>query len=160
MNCPAKYKQDAGILLDYCAQSLPPAQMAEFESHVGQCPDCTRIVEAQKQVWSALDAWTPVEVTCNFDARLYARIAEEQTVPAWRCWLSRIFQPPVPYSLWKAAVPLAACAALAVGLFIRMPETHPVTQPRVDKIDIEQVEQALQDIDILTPAAQAPVGSM
>jgi anti-sigma factor RsiW len=163
MNCPAKYTKAAGILLDYCAQSLTPVQMAEFEAHLGQCPDCARIVAAQKEVWGALDTWTPVPVSSNFDARLYARIAEEETVPAWRSWLSRIFQPPVPYSLWKAAVPVAACAALAVGLFIRMPEAsqHNVQpQLRAEKVDIEQVEQALQDIDILTPAAQAPVGSM
>jgi hypothetical protein len=39
--------------------------------------------------------------------------------------------------------------------------THTVQpQLRADKVDIEQVEQALEDFDILTPPAQAPSGSM
>jgi hypothetical protein len=135
-------------------------QTAEFEIHLQQCADCSRLVEAQKEVWGALEAWTPVPVSVNFDARLYARIAKEQTAPAWQLWLGRIFQPPVPYPLWKSAVPLiAACAVLAVALSVRMPDSvdHRL---RADKVDIEQVEQTLEDFDILTPAVQAPAGSM
>ncbi|HTB13365.1 MAG TPA: zf-HC2 domain-containing protein [Bryobacteraceae bacterium] len=163
MNCPTKRNEDAEILLDYCAQTLSPVQMAEFENHVKQCADCSRLVEAQKEVWGALDAWTPAPVSINFDARLYARIAAEQSVPAWQLWLRRIFQPALPYPLWKSAVPLiAACALLAVGLTVRTPEVTHTVQPqlRADKVDIEQVEQALEDFDILTPPAQAPSGSM
>lgn len=162
MNCPTKRNEDAEILLDYCAQTLSPMQTAEFEIHLKQCADCSRLVEAQKEVWGALEAWTPHPVSINFDARLYARIAEEQAAPAWQNWLRRIFQPAIPYPLWKSAVPLiAACALLAVGLSVRMPEANAVhPQLRADKVDIEQVEQALEDFDILTPSAQAPSGSM
>lgn len=163
MNCQTKGNEDAEILLDYCAQTLSPLQTAEFEIHLKQCADCSRLVEAQKEVWGALDQWTPAPVSVNFDARLYARIAEEQAAPAWRSWLRRIFQPPLPYPLWKSAVPLiAACALLAVGLTVRTPEqTHvPQAQLRAEKVDIEQVEQTLEDFDILTPAAQSPAGSM
>ena len=133
------------------------------EIHLKQCADCSRLVEAQKEVWGALDAWTPAPVSVNFDARLYARIAEEQAAPAWQNWLRRIFQPPLPYPLWKSAVPLiAACALLAVGLSVRTPDAIHAVQPqlRADKVDIEQVEQALEDFDILTPPAQAAPGSM
>jgi anti-sigma-K factor RskA len=163
MNCPTKRNEDAEILLDYCAQTLSPMQTAEFEIHLKQCADCSRLVEAQKEVWGALEAWTPHSVSVNFDARLYARIAEEQRAPAWQSWLRRIFQPAIPYPLWKSAVPLiAACALLAVGLSVRMPEAANAVHPqlRADKVDIEQVEQALEDFDILTPSAQAPAGSM
>lgn len=162
MNCPAKKNEDAGILLDYCAQTLPPVQMAEFEDHLKQCADCSRLVDAQKQVWSALEEWKPAPVSSTFDARLYARIAEEEASPAWMAWLRRIFHPPVPYAIWKAAVPVAACAVLAAVLMVRMPDAHTTVQPqlRADKVDIEQVEQALEDMDILAPAAQAPTGSM
>ena len=163
MNCPTKRNEDAEILLDYCAQTLSPMQTAEFEIHLQQCADCSRLVEAQKEVWGALEAWTPVPVSVNFDARLYARIAKEQTAPAWQLWLRRIFQPPVPYPLWKSAVPLiAACAVLAAGLAVRMPDATNAKhqQLRADKVDIEQVEQTLEDFDILTPAVQAPAGSM
>jgi anti-sigma-K factor RskA len=163
MNCPTKRNEDAEILLDYCAQTLSPEQTAEFEIHMKQCADCSRLVEAQREVWGALEAWTPHPVSTNFDARLYERIAKEQTAPGWQLWLRRIFHPPVPYPLWKSAVPLvAACAVLAAGLAVRMTDATNATQPqlRADKVDIEQVEQALEDFDILTPAVQAPTGSM
>lgn len=163
MNCPTKRNEDAEILLDYCAQTLTPEQTAEFEIHLKQCADCSRLVEAQKEVWSALEAWTPAPVSSNFDARLYARIATEeaQNVPAWLGWLRRVFQPPVPYPLWKSAIPLvAACAVLAAGLAVRTPDATVQPQLRAEKVDIEQVEQTLEDFDILTPVVQAPVGSM
>jgi len=163
MNCPTKRNEDAEILLDYCAQTLSPLQTAEFEIHLEQCADCSRLVAAQKEVWGALEAWTPAPVSINFDARLYARIAEEQAEPAWQLWLRRIFQPAIPYSLWKSAIPLtAACALLAAVLFVRMPDATTAAQHqlRAEKVDIEQVEQTLEDFDILTPPAQAPAGSM
>jgi anti-sigma factor RsiW len=163
MNCPTKRNEDAEILLDYCAQKLSPPQTEEFEIHLKQCAKCSRLVAAQKEVWGALEAWTPVAVSVNFDARLYARIAQEQAAPTWRMWLGRILHPPVPYALWKSAVPLAAaCVVLAAGLFIRMPDANNnVAQPqlRSDKVDIEQVEQTLEDFDILTPPVQASAGS-
>ena len=163
MNCPTKTNEDAEILLDYCAQMLSAEQTAEFEVHLKQCADCTRLVAAQKEVWDSLDAWTPQPVSNNFDARLYARIAQEQNRPAWLGWLRRIFQPPVPYPLWKSAVPLvAACAVLAAGLAVRVPDAKDAVQHqlRAEKVDIEQVEQTLEDFDILTPAVQSPSGSM
>jgi anti-sigma factor RsiW len=165
MNCATKRNEDAEILLDYCAQTLSPLQTEEFEIHLKQCADCSRLVAAQKEVWGALEAWTPVPVSVNFDARLYARIAAEeaQAGSTWRLWLGRIFHPPVPYALWKPAVPLAAaCAVLAAGLFIRMPDANNIVQPqlRSEKVDIEQVEQTLEDFDILTPSVQASTGKM
>ena len=69
MICPTKRNEDAEILLDYCAQTLSPMQTAEFEIHLKQCADCSRLVEAQKEVWGALEAWTPAPVSVNFDAR-------------------------------------------------------------------------------------------
>jgi anti-sigma-K factor RskA len=161
MNCPTKRTEDAEILLDYCAQTLSPMQKAEFEIHLKQCGDCSRLVDAQKEVWGALDEWTPAPVSVNFDARLYARIAEEQAAPAWRLWLRRIFQPAIPYPMWKSAIPVAAgVAVLAIGLSMRMPDApHVVPQLRADKVDIEQVEQTLEDFDILTSPAQS-AGSM
>lgn len=162
MNCPTKRNEDAEILLDYCAQTLSPVQMAEFEIHLTECADCSRVVAAQKEVWGALDTWTPAPVSLNFDARLYARIAQEQAAPVWRTWMRRMFQPALPYPMWKSAIPLtAACALLTVALYVRTPEATHAVQPQLhaDKVDIEQVEQTLEDFDILTPA-QPPAGSM
>jgi hypothetical protein len=167
MNCPTKRNEDVEILLDYCAKKLSPLQTAEFELHLKQCADCSRVVEAQTKVWNALEEWAPPPVSANFDARLYARIAQDQAAPGWQLWLRRVFQPAVPYTLWKSAVPLAAaCAVLAAGLALRTPDVtdsakHSIKQQvRAEKVDIEQVEQTLEDFDILTPAVQAPAGSM
>ena len=160
MNCPTKRNEDAEILLDYCARTLPLEQRAEFELHLKQCADCSRLVEAQKEVWGAMEAWSAPQVSADFDARLYARIAQEQSAPAWQLWLRRIFQPPVPISMWKSAVPLAAaCAVLAAGLALRMPDAVDTGHQTV-KVDIEQVEQTLEDLDILTPAVQGQAGSL
>jgi anti-sigma factor RsiW len=164
MNCPTQRNEDAEILLDYCAQTLSPPQTEEFEIHLKQCAECSRLVAAQTEVWGALEVWTPVPVSSDFDARLHARIAAEeaQAVPAWRLWLRRIFQPPIPYPLWKSAVPLAAaCAVVVAVLSVRMPDAAVAPhQVRAEKVDIEQVEQTLEDFDILTPAVQASTGSM
>lgn len=146
MICPTQ-DRNAEVLLDYCAGTLDPARAAEFSRHLEGCVDCRRLVETQREVWSTLDRWTAAEVSPDFDARLYARIAREQAKPAWTAW----FRP-----LWKPALPLAvACAVLAVGFLVRPP--RPVDnspQVRADKIDIEQVEQTLADLDMLTPLSK------
>jgi anti-sigma factor RsiW len=135
------------ILLDYCAGTLEPARAAEVREHIEGCADCRRLVEAQRDVWSALDRWTAVEVSPDFDARLYARIAREQAKPAWIEWLR---------PLWKPALPLAvACAVLVVGFLVRTPRAVDNSpQVRADKIDIEQVEKTLEDLDMLTPSSK------
>ena len=131
MICPTQNK-NAEVLLDYCAGTLEPARTAEFATHIEACGDCRRVVEAQRQVWGALDAWTPLEVPPDFDARLYARIAREKRALPWGRWF------------WKPAVPLAlACAVLAVGSLVRT--------PKEDKVDIQRVERTLEDLDMLTP---------
>ncbi len=110
--------------------------------------------------------WTPPAVSHDFDARLYARIRQEETIPAWRRFARNLFSPPVPWAFWKPAVSLmAACAVLAVGLMVRVPERSDTVKTRViidktDKVDMQQVEQALEDLDMLTPAGPAPASAM
>ena len=155
MICPTATKS-VEILLDYCAGTLESARAAEFAKHIEVCDGCRRVVEAQRGVWGALDGWKPVEVSPEFDARLYARIAQEPAAPQWRRWLREIFRPAVPYPLWKPAVPLAAaCAALAVGFLVHTPNPGDTSkQIRAEKVDIEQVERTLEDLDMLTPLSQ------
>ena len=162
MNCPTRKSRDAEIVLDYCAQSLPPQQAVEFEAHMAGCADCTRLVNAQREVWQSLETFSPVAVSPDFNDRLYTRIAEEQSAPGWKLWLRRVFEPAVPYAFWKPVVPLAAaCAVVAVGLYVQAPKSpEPVQQVRVEKVDIEHMEQTLADLDILTPVAPSGHGSM
>ena len=93
------------------------------------------------------------EVSQRFDARLYARIAEEEAAPVWTRWMRRFFQPAVPVPMWKPAVSLAAaCAVLGVGLAFHTPVAHDAAkQVRADNVDIEQVANALDDLEMLTP---------
>src|SRR5580704_2245694 len=122
MICPTETANDE-ILVDYCAGTLDTDRAAEFARHMQACEACRRVVEAQSEVWGALDSWTPVEVSPDFDARLYARIAQESAAPPWKQWLRGILPPAVPFPLWQPAVPLAAvCAVMAAGLLVHAPQ--------------------------------------
>jgi len=158
MICLTREKKGAEILMDYCAGALHPAQAAEFEKHIEACGDCRQLVQAQSDVWKNLDQWTPEPVSPDFDMRLYARIAREQATPAWRQWWWRVSSPLVTLSVWKPAVSLAvAGAVLAVAFVVRIPGLNDGgSQIRPEKVDIEQVEKTLDDLDILTPVPQGP----
>jgi anti-sigma factor RsiW len=162
MICPIRTNRGAEILWDYCARTLEPARATEFEAHMEGCADCRRAVNAQSDLWETLDLWTPAPVSADFDARLYARIAREEAAPGWMKWVRSIFSPAVPVSIWKPVVPLAAaCAVLAVGFLVHTPNLAETAKTvRADKVDIEQVEKTLEDLDMLTPVPQAPARSM
>lgn len=153
MECVTNAKGKDGILLDYCSGALDQARAAEIERHIAGCAACKQAVEAQRAVWLALDQYMAPEVSQDFDARLYARISEEDAAPLWKKWTRRILKPAVPVSVWKPAVSLiAACAVLAVALTVQTgnaPEKTP--QIRTEQVDIEQVATALDDLEILTP---------
>jgi hypothetical protein len=160
MICPSNKpgKKGAEILVDYCAQTLDPARAVEFEKHIEACGDCKRLVQSQSDVWETLDQWTPERVSPDFNTRLYARIAQEQAAPRWRQWWWRISLSPVPFSLWKPALSLAlACAVLAIAFVVHLPGIGgAASQMRPEKVDIEQVEKTLDDLEILTPVPQSP----
>jgi hypothetical protein len=175
MDCIKNNKRGVEILTDYCAGILDPAVAFEIDTHIAQCAECLKMVEAQRMVWEMLDVWTPLEVSRNFDTRLYARIANEQAEPGWRQWLRRVFLPPTPHPLWKPAFSLAAAGAvvalaLVVGVPDKMPFAHPepsaykstMAQAKAspEEIDLEQVQQALDDMDLLTPVGQSPSGRL
>jgi hypothetical protein len=95
---------------------------------------------AQQRVWSELDAWQPGKISADFDRDLYARITAEDR---------RRTRLPL-----RSVIPVAAaCAALLAGYLLRPPSTpRRHTEPAVaieNRIDMEQVERALDDIDML-----------
>jgi len=160
MSCPQKSKERE-IAFEYWAGTLDAARAAGFARHMEQCGDCLRAVTEQRKVWEALGYWTAPVVSADFNARLYARIAAEETAPAWRKWLRRITPPVSPASFWKPAVSLAAaCAVLTIGLTVHLPkpaQTSPrpqpvATQQAASQVDIEQVANALDELDLLAPA--------
>ena len=143
MMCPTKEQQSAEILLEYCAGTLDPDRALEFEKHAAECAECGRQVASQRALWQTLDQWTPAEISPDFDARLYARIAREEAAPLWKKWFVRGWKP--------ALVTAAAGAAIVIGLFVRQPPPP----SRTDMMDIDQVEHALEDLDMLTPLPAA-----
>jgi anti-sigma factor RsiW len=146
MICLNTNTQGAEILVDYCAGALDAIRTAELEAHLHECAACRNEVEAQREVWNALDVWPPVEVSPGFETRLEARIAESGQswwrITSWSRWL--------PVS--------AAVAAIAAILLIWNPGSkQPAsTSDKMDvKIDVQQVQQALDDMDLLTPVGRA-----
>ena len=124
MFCMTQSKEGAEILLDYCARALDPPQRRSSNVILKHCADCRRLVEAQKEVWEALDQWRTPAVSPNFDARLYARIAGEEAEPAWKQLAAPDFAAGGcrcrSGSRW---CPLAAaCAVLAVALTVHAPQ--------------------------------------
>jgi anti-sigma factor RsiW len=143
MMCPNRDKQSAEILLEYCAGTLDPDRALEFEKHAAECAECGRQVASQRALWQTLDQWTPAEIAPDFDARLYARIAREESGPLWKKWFAWGWKP--------ALVTAAAGTAIGIGLLMHQPRPA----PRTDSVDIDQVEHALEDLDMLTPLPAA-----
>jgi negative regulator of sigma E activity len=86
-------------------------------------------------------------VSSNFDARLYQRIAEEQHSPWWQ----RLFR--ADWS-WRPAMPVAAaCAVLVVAFLVKNSGSSVTPQQQAQpQLQIEQVERALDDMDMLKQA--------
>ena len=159
MECLHNHKQGAEILTEHLAGTLDSARERELHRHTENCPDCRRLLE----VWNHLDDFHAPALSEDFDHRLYARIANEASMPWWRrIWL------PAPSAwrpLWKAALPLtAACAALVLALMVSNPDTNdPVKQVRIEQNtspEIEQAVQALDDLELLSPVSATPAGAI
>jgi anti-sigma factor RsiW len=146
MICLSANKQGADILLDYLGGSLDPARKVELERHVEECAECRKLLE----VSARLDEWPAPEISSDFDARLYARIAQENAAQPW--W--RKF-------LWRPAVPLAAAGVvLVLALFVNGPDVQdaPKQVRPENTADILQAEQALEDLELLMPLDASSAG--
>lgn len=144
MHCPLNGGDGAEIIVGYVARTLDARVRSGFQRHMLACSRCRECVAAQITVWSALDAWHPVPVSPDFDDRLFRRLArEERGWPrgnvSWLRWR------------WRPSIPLAAACALLAGAFL-MKQTSPKIAQEAHarpKLEIHQVEQALDDMDLL-----------
>ena len=150
MECPSKHHDATELTIAYIEGSLDSVAQVAFQRHLQTCGRCRELMQAQQELWAALDSWTPLPISSDFDERLYRRIAAEKTAtPKW--WQRFIT---APWSGWPA-VPLVAtaCVALIAVVLLRGPGLEPArtgnasTQPHGPAI--EQVESALQDIEML-----------
>ena len=153
MQCPMQNNEAAESLLDYCARKLDPARTAVVESHLRICESCRKLVRAQQTVWESLEAWDGIEVAPDFNRRLYARIEAESRRGFVSRWMHTAL---ARWSImsWRPALPVAlACATVIAALWIQEPGTRKLNveepQAKVERVDIEQVERTLQDLDML-----------
>lgn len=158
MLCPLQH-DNAEILLDYCARKLNPSTMAILERHMDSCSECRNFADAQRSVWEALDNWETNSVSMDFDRRLYARIKEHEESSWWSKLKSHeIFQP----FGWRPAMPLVtACATVALAVWLYLPGDRPVVvdpngQIRMESVDLDQAERAVDDLEMLQQLAPPP----
>lgn len=158
MTCPLQ-TDNADVLLDYCARALDPERKAMLEAHMAHCDDCRDMASAQSQIWSAMDVYEAEPISADFDRKLYARIAEEDKVPAWeRFWVPvRTYLQGQP--AWKPVLSIAAASAALAFVFLIQNETPaPVAQPPaiIDVHDVEKAERALEDMEMLRQLESPP----
>lgn len=154
MDCPIKTQENTDWLLDYAGGKLRGERAAQLARHVETCGHCAGFVTAQQAVWNALDRWEPEAVSMDFDRRLYRSIEEAQPLS----WMRRLFSPLQP--LWRPVLPLAAvCLLIVAGVLLHNPQAVIVPEgspTRVEKIEPEQVERALDDMQMLRELALTP----
>ena len=150
MDCPQRNSDGVELIIAYGARTLDPANEAAFERHLEVCASCREMAAEQRTVWSALDELTPLPVSSNFDAKLYQRIAEEEQYTWWQ----RLFR--ANWS-WRPAMPVAAaCAVLIVALLVKNSGPTVVPQQSAQpNLQIEQVQRALDDMDMLKQVGEA-----
>lgn len=160
MRCPV---QDGNpeALLSYSARTLSPETLNLLERHMSGCAECRRFAEAQQQVWTALDKWEAAPVSPGFDARLYARIEAD----GQRSWFRRLTSAGFG---WKPALAggMATLALVAALLIPGQRSTDPAqtpdpsqTQIRAESLEPEQLETALDDLDMLRQLTGTAVSS-
>jgi len=134
MNCLSENEEGLDLLTGYLAKTLDPVRAAELDCHVQECANCRALMRA----WTRLDEFAVPEVSPDFDARLYARIAAEQAsrTSGWRRWF------------WLPLAPVAAgLVAMVLYTHVRVPDSPQQTS----RMEIEQMAQAVDDLDLLTP---------
>jgi len=153
MRCPLEDRENAGkenaeLLLNYSARRLDSRTTAVLEAHMGSCPACRGFRDEQQALWMTLDQWEAHPVSLDFDRRLYRKIEEQGQLS----WWSRLFGPLRPMLL-QPALPLVATACLMlVGGFVSIGPGGVVAPVAVDNPqvrEVEQVEKALDDLDML-----------
>jgi anti-sigma factor RsiW len=163
VRCPLQSDGDEGaLLLSYMDRRLDAASTQAMDRHVAGCADCARVLDAQRMVWNALDQWEPVAVRADFDELVMARVEAEQLRGAQPWWqrLSGYF---AAGPAWvRPAMPIAAAACVAVvGVAVwRGPAAvERQTAPSMDSAEVQQVEEALTDLEMLRQLGVAVDGS-
>lgn len=111
---------------------------AEFQAHLGECPECAdelRLLEAQSQLLRSLGSGVEVEPRTGFYARVVERI-QAQPVSIWSVFLERKFG-------FRLAVASAALIALLGTYLVTSEQSGPefASSPAVVSTDKVQADQ-------------------
>jgi anti-sigma factor RsiW len=164
MKCLIENRENAELLLAYCARKLDPETQTILERHLAACPECREFQKNQETVWQALDAWEAMPVSMDFDRRLYRRIEEEESRASWWSRLMRPFRPMFAPALMTRSVPLAAAACLLMIAGVILERPHDMAAPedladaRMESIQPDQVESTLDDMEMLRQLKPSPGG--
>ena len=148
MNCPIQ-NNNSEILLDFCSRRLSFESTLLVEEHIENCQECKAMTASQKAVWDALDQWEAEPVSADFDRRLYQRIEKRGDGPwAWLAGLASGLQFRPALTVGAACATVLFAAMLSRGPLLNISQQAD-SKDRVEVTDIEQAEQALEDMDML-----------
>jgi hypothetical protein len=161
MNCLLETREETQVLLDYCAHALSAERVAFVETHIKSCSRCQEFTASQQALSEALELWQAPPVSQDFNRRLYQRIDAGSARPAW--WSALVSHVLVPHVLvrpfhpvwFRRGLPFAAAACLLVsaGVLLERPVSSvsaPKDMAQVESVQPEQVEQALDTMDLLS----------
>lgn len=155
-----------GMILDPGRRPVEgTAEHQAFFAYLQASPECRAMYEQQQAVWEALDLWEPAEPSAGFDRALYETIerGEANGLTGGWGWLGR----PLEWLRldwlrldWLSGLRPGLAAGLAALLLIagaivtyqpRRSETAVAARqiPRVETEDVDQIDQALDDIEML-----------
>jgi anti-sigma-K factor RskA len=108
-------KRDREELGPYADGELAGEARAELESHLETCASCRAEVAAHERLAHAFAALPEVTPAGDFEARFWARVAREREAgeTSWTSWFT-----------WRRVLGIAAATAVALLLFLPLPE-HP-----------------------------------
>ncbi len=155
MRCPMKSHQEAAVLMDYCSGRLAEDAAPDLELHLAECAACAEWVSAQKALWSVLNEWQAPPASAGFDRSLERRMWQTGD-PSWLDRLRAVVWPARPAlghsALGRPVLALATlCLVMVASLLLQNPWTQPPpeSQVRTEKIEPEQVERTLDDMQML-----------
>jgi hypothetical protein len=154
MRCAAEGRNSS--IVEFCARKSTAEDTGDFEKHLADCSECSRQVASQLAVWNALSDWEPAAISDDFDGRVYTRIQLEESPKGFSRWINAWSERWSPQS-WYAAIPIAALLTIVFGILLQHHPPQPQTSPeiKVESIDADQVEHALDDLDMLKNLSQS-----
>jgi len=159
-DCPID-RNRPDVLIDYVARRLDAGRLREVETHAAACVPCRDFIADQTAAWLALDGYSAPAVSDDFDRALYRRIEAEKRDSWWKRLGRRMFFAGEP-GAWRPAMAATAACSLLVALAVTLPNRGPAVVEKaavatVEVADVESVEQALEDLEMLRVAGNPAI---